>query len=217
MEKLYDIHSKVVFYGGDITTEEIQEQKMSVLFIEPNDRVLELGGNIGRNSIVIASLLKDSDQLTVLESNPSNAEILKKNRDANDFEFEIMACALSKRPLIQQGWNTRLHNEKEIIPQGWSIIDTIDLESLRKKMSYSFNVVVCDCEGCLYQILIDEPSIFDNVSKVILENDFGAHQNPSEAENYVKNHLLSLGFHVVYRSPLLVYTPHPEFWQVWQR
>ena len=48
--------------------EEYPEQVMSVLFFEPDDKVLELGSNIGRNTLVISSLLKDSSNLVTLET-----------------------------------------------------------------------------------------------------------------------------------------------------
>ena len=40
---------------------------MSVIFINPNDCVLEIGGNIGRNSCVIGKILNDSNHLLVID------------------------------------------------------------------------------------------------------------------------------------------------------
>ena len=36
---------------------------MSVLYIKPHNFDLEIGGNIGRNSCIISSLLNDSNKL----------------------------------------------------------------------------------------------------------------------------------------------------------
>ena len=41
---------------------------MVVRYLKGNERVLEIGGNIGRNSLVISSILgKNSENLVVLE------------------------------------------------------------------------------------------------------------------------------------------------------
>ena len=41
---------------------------MAVQFIHPRAKVLELGGNVGRNSCLIGRLLNDSSELVVLVS-----------------------------------------------------------------------------------------------------------------------------------------------------
>ena len=53
--KLNELHKKLKLNNGNFR-EEYQEQEMSVLYIKPHNIVLELGGNIGRNSCIIASL-----------------------------------------------------------------------------------------------------------------------------------------------------------------
>lgn len=62
---------------------------MSALFIDKDDVVLELGGNIGRNSLVIASLLEKSENLVVVESDPAFVELLGINRNLNNFDFSF--------------------------------------------------------------------------------------------------------------------------------
>ena len=205
------VHKNLVLHGGSFA-DEIEEQKMSVLYIESTDRVLELGGNIGRNSLVIASLLDDSSKLTVLETNPTDARILFQNRDANDFHFRILPCALSKRVLIQHESITHVHDENEPIPDGYFQVQTMDYSRLCSIMGYTPNVLVCDCEGALYQILVDEPTFLDGFTKVILENDFW---DRPDQEEYVHQRLRHLGFSVVYS--LSYYHVRPDFWQVWIR
>jgi hypothetical protein len=53
---------------------------MEVMFINPDDCILELGGNIGRNSCVIGTILKDSNNLLVIESDPLSVLKLKINK-----------------------------------------------------------------------------------------------------------------------------------------
>jgi len=49
------------------------------MYIKPNDCVLEIGGNIGRNSCVIGKLLSDSRNLLVVESDPESVYKLEEN------------------------------------------------------------------------------------------------------------------------------------------
>ena len=64
-EKIKNIHSKLNIKYGHLY-DELPEQKMVVNYITGNEKVLEIGGNIGRNSLVIASLLQDSTNLVTL-------------------------------------------------------------------------------------------------------------------------------------------------------
>jgi hypothetical protein len=53
---------------------------MSIMFIKPDDCVLEIGGNIGRNSCVIGKVLNDSNNLLVIESDPLRVSKLEENK-----------------------------------------------------------------------------------------------------------------------------------------
>jgi FkbM family methyltransferase len=194
--------------------EEIVEQKMSLDFITNTDRVLELGGNIGRNSLIISSILDNSNQLVVLESDKDAAKILESNRDMNNFKFTIVNKALSKHRLCQIVWNTYKLNESEPILPGSFEVETIDYSTLISITNIKFNVLVCDCEGCLYNILIEEPSFLDNFEKVLLENDFWDHP---EQEKFVHERLRDLGFQIKFKADLDFYLPRPDFWQAWIR
>ena len=198
--------------------DEIIEQMMSALFIDNNDRVLELGGYIGRNSLVIASMLANSENLVVFESDPVSAEILERNKKANGFKFTIHPKALSNKPLIQTVWDSRPLKENEEIPEGWFPVNTMSFSSLMEITPIPFNVLVCDCEGCLYHILKDEPTFLDMFKKVLLENDFW---NEPEQEQFIHKRLKELGFEIQFEHDLESLSWLPEgrkhFWQAWIR
>ena len=127
---------------------------MSALYIEPDHKVLEIGKNIGRNSCVIASLLNDSKNLLVFESDPNNAEKLKENRDINNLNFIIEDCAISKTELYQKEWITKNKIEIDINDlQNWQFIKTITWTEIKNKYNICYDVLVADCEGALYYIL----------------------------------------------------------------
>jgi hypothetical protein len=186
-------------------------QEMSVRFIEPTDVVLELGGNIGRNSLIISTLLSDSQNLVVLESDAKICKSLEKNRDNNNFKFVIEAKALSKKPLIQRGWWTKPLPEGEV-PKYWTPVDIVDFETLQSTTGLTFNTLVADSEGSLYYSLKDDPSILDGLEKILLENDYWAARSQQDE---VRQILTSKGFSVVFdRESGLT---RPSFWQVWTK
>jgi len=77
---------------------------MAIKYLKGHEKVLEIGGNIGRNSIVIADILKTNNFVS-LECDVDIATQLKYNRDNNMLKFFVEEAALSNRKLIQKGWD----------------------------------------------------------------------------------------------------------------
>jgi hypothetical protein len=96
--KLKDIQSKLTLNHGSFN-QEVPEQKMAVRYLTGKEKVLEIGGNIGRNSLIIASLIKPKSLVT-LECDETFASQLVENRDLNQLEFYVECSALSNRKLI---------------------------------------------------------------------------------------------------------------------
>jgi hypothetical protein len=210
IKKLRGIQSGLKLENG-FFGQHMVNQEMSVRFIEPTDVVLELGGNIGRNSLIISTLLSDSQNLVVLESDAKICKSLEKNRDNNNFKFVIEAKALSKKPLIQRGWWTKPLPEGEV-PKYWTPVDIVDFETLQSTTGLTFNTLVADSEGSLYYSLKDDPSILDGLEKILLENDYWAARSQQDE---VRQILTSKGFSVVFdRESGLT---RPSFWQVWTK
>ena len=92
--KLSAIHRKLTLVHGSFR-DEFPEQKMAVRFLKPDDRVLEIGGNVGRNSLIIGSIV-NQNSLVVLESDPNIAKQLEENRDANSMRFHIESSFFHK-------------------------------------------------------------------------------------------------------------------------
>jgi FkbM family methyltransferase len=149
--------------------EELPEQRMSVRYLTGKERVLEIGGNIGRNSLIIACLLNRQENLVTLESNLEIAAQLKENRDANQLHFHVETSALSKRALIQKGWDTL---PSETLQEGFSWVNTMTFDEIQTKYQIVFDTLVLDCEGAFYYILMDMPEILANINLIIMENDY---------------------------------------------
>jgi FkbM family methyltransferase len=170
--------------------EEKIEQLMSATFLDPTDVVLEFGGCIGRNSMIISSVLNDSKNLVVLESNPEYSNVLLQNKVLNNFNCNIESAALSDVPLIQSGWVTKQGTEQE----GWAPVKTITYDELQAKYNKKFNVLVIDCEGAFYNVLKAYPQILEGIDKIQLENDWQSKEDGEYVHQILKEH----GFSVIY-------------------
>jgi FkbM family methyltransferase len=192
--KLLSLQSKLTLVHGSLR-DEFPEQKMAVRFLRPEDRVLEIGGNVGRNSLIIASIV-GQNSLLVLESDPDIAKQLEENRNANGMTFPIEASALSARPLIQRGWDTMV---SDTVPEGFKRVQTITLKELNTKYAkLPFTSLVLDCEGAFYYILLDMPEILDGMTTIIMENDY----YDTSHKEYIDTTLTAKGFRCVYSEGL---------------
>ena len=213
IQKLNELHNKLKLNYGDFS-EEYPEQEMSVSYIKPDNIVLELGGNIGRNSCIIASLLNNSNNLVVFESDPDNAVKLKENCDLNNLNFIIEDCAISKTELLQKDWLTKskdLINDNELV--NWKPIKTMSWLQIKNKYKITFDTLVADCEGALYYILKDEPDFLETFKTIIIENDF----NDIEHKRFVDGEFKRFGFGNVYTKSGGFGPCYNCFFEVWAK
>lgn len=208
-ERLQTIHSQLHLIHGSLA-EEYPEQLMSAMYLSKNAKVLELGGNVGRNSCVIASILKDSRNLVVVESFSEFAKLLQENRDVNGLHFHIEASAISQVPLIQNGWKTI---PSEVDLPGYSRVNIISFSQLNEKYRIKFDTLVVDCEGALYYMLVDDPKILKHLKTIIIENDF----NDLEHMNYVQKLFTENGLKCVYNQAGGWGPCYDYFYQVWKK
>jgi len=207
--RLDEIHNNLKLDYGSFT-EEYPEQLMTLKYLSGNENVLEIGGNIGRNSLVIASILNNNGNLVTLESDSEICEQLKHNRDMNNFTFNIENSALSKRKLIQRDWDTI---ESDTLLNGYKEINIIDLEKLNSKYNIIFDTLVLDCEGAFYYILMDMPEILNNIKLIIMENDYW----DINKKNYIDSILKQNGFEVDYSSSGGWGPCYSNFYEVWKK
>jgi len=181
--KLHSIHSKLKINHGSLN-DELPEQKMAVRYLKGNEKVLEIGSNIGRNSLVIASIIEDHNNIVTLESDTNTVTQLMENRELNNFNFNIENSALSNRKLIQKGWDTI---PSETLKPGYNWVNTITLNELKTKYNIQFDTLVLDCEGAFYYILMDMPEILNNINLIIMENDYTNINHKKYVDDVLKN------------------------------
>ena len=208
-EKIQNLHSKLIIKHGTFN-DELPEQKMVVRYLTGNEKVLEIGGNIGRNSLIIASILKDDTNFVTLECDKNIATQLKENRDLNNFKFHIENSALSKRNLIQKGWDTI---PSDTLQEGYARVNTITLNELKSKYRIEFDTLVLDCEGAFYYILIDMPELLNDIKLIIMENDY----RDISKKKYVDEVLIKNNFHVDYQESGGWGACFNNFFEVWKK
>lgn len=209
--KLYSIQNKLQLDHGSFDSE-VPEQLMAVRYITGNEKVLEIGGNIGRNSLIIGHILNSvgNSDMVSLESDPAIAEQLRHNRDINGLKFHVEPSALSLRKLIQKGWDTL---ESDVVLPGYKEVDTINLEQLNQKYNIKFDTLVLDCEGAFYYILLDMPEILNGVNLIIMENDYWDINKKNLVDRILKNK----GFYVDYTEGGGWGPCQGNFFEVWKR
>ena len=201
---LASIHRQLKFSCGSLK-EELTEQLLALKYLKTDDIVLELGGNIGRNSCVIASILEDSTNLTVLEPDTFAFMILNRNREDNGFTFRTINAAISNRPLYLSGVGTAQATSTNSTDRK---INTVTWDELSK----NFTALVADCEGALKQIVEDYPTFLDQFRIVIVENDYASIAD----YEVVKSALLRSNFSCVESQSIPFDRPcMKEFYQVW--
>jgi len=185
--KLANIQSKLKINYGSFHNE-VEEQRMAVNYLTGYEKVLEIGANIGRNSLIIAHILneKNNSDFVSLECDQFLANILTQNRDLNNLKFHVESSALSKRQLIQQKpddpqslYDTNhfchfnYHTvESDVLYDGYTVVNTLTFEQLKAKYNIDFDTLILDCEGAFYYILNDMPEILNNIKLIIVENDY---------------------------------------------
>lgn len=189
-DKLMNIHAVTKFKYGSML-DEFPEQIMTAKYLTGNEKVLEIGGNFGRNSMIIAYLLNNSTDFVVLESDELIADKLKYNRDINNYLFHVESSALSKYNMIQNGWSCI---KSDILLDGYTQVKTITYNDLCKKYNIQFDTLILDCEGAFYDILMDMPEILNNIKLIIIENDF----SEIHKKEYVNHILKQYNFNVVF-------------------
>lgn len=216
-EKLDFIQSQLVFTGGDIRAEWV-EQMNSLEFLDPNAKVLELGSGPGRNTMMISCILNDESNLVTLECNPKKVEVLRQNRLANKFRFHSELAALSYRKLMYNP-ELELTLPGDELRHGYEWINTMTLEDIKAKYGIEFDTLVADCEGALYYILQDNQRLLENIGTVILESDYLLAEHKWAVEDLFKRY----GLQRVKSwrlDPATVELPKEcvdSFWEVWKR
>jgi len=205
--KLDSLHNKLNLNYG-LFKDEYPEQLMSITYLTGKEKVLEIGGNIGRNSLIIGSIINNYNFVS-LETHSEIYKQLIHNRDINNMKFNIENSALSKRKLIQKGWETI---PSDTLLDGYINVNTISFVELSQKYNIEFDTLILDCEGAFYYILMDMPEILNNIQLIIMENDY----TNLHHKQYIDS-ILTKQFHIIHSEGGGWGPCSENFYEVWKR
>lgn len=211
-ERLQRLHQQFNFDFGSLG-DEYPEQLFATIFIPPEAKVLEIGGNIGRNSLVLSTILENDQQLVVLESHPDYVPQVRHNLAQNRMNTRVEPSALSYSKLLQHGWDTIPLSDATENHKDWKDVPCITFEELQQKYNIQFDTLVADCEGALYYIFKDNPSILDHIRLVIMENDY----SDIDHKNMVDSILTLKGLRRIFHQEGGWGPCYPFFYEVWQK
>jgi FkbM family methyltransferase len=161
---------------------ELPEQQMIYKHIKPTSKILELGPNIGRSSLIANYILKDKTQHLCIETIKETCSKLKENRDLNNMKFHIFEGAISNKPLYQKGWRCTDKYNKD-----YTKVTTKKLKDIIDIYKIDFNTIIADCEGCLVPVLRANEWFLDKINLIILEHDFDNNDDLKWFKNKMKD------------------------------
>lgn len=209
--KLQEIHNQLKFDFGNIR-DEYPEQVLATQFLTGDEMILELGANIGRNTLVMDYITGKRGRVVTLECDINTTKQLVHNKIINDATFLVENSALSNTPVYQKngGWDTI----KAFQPiDGYTRVHTISYSELEHKYNVNFDTLVADCEGALYYILQEMPEMLRNIKMIIIENDF----NDIQHKQFVDSKFKEYGLKCVHFEEGGWGPCYPIFYEVWKR
>lgn len=186
-----NVIDRIVYYDEknniiDHKVVERDEQEQAYKYIDASDVVLELGGRYGTVSNVINHRLNNKEMHVVVEPDENVFKALEKNRDSGNFKYKIETKYISNNPkeMIYEEYGSRLINSNN------TNNNNITWAKFKEKYPLHFNVIVADCEGCLCEFIETMGNDFNNINKIIFEED------QPQMCNYaaLKEKLINLGF-----------------------
>jgi FkbM family methyltransferase len=213
--KLWYIQSKMRLLMNNFS-EEYPEQMSIAKYLNGDENVLELGGNVGRSSLIISYILNNNNNMNFVTLEPVKyySDILNLHKNINNLNFHIENSALSKRKLLQKNWDTIASN---VVLDTWEPINTITKDELYKKYNIKFDTLVIDCEGAFFQILLDMPEILLDIKLIIMENDYRELWKKScvdyilEQNNFKRVEMMPLGFYIDW------VVCNDNFYEIWKK
>lgn len=140
--------------------------------INPDLPLIELGGCIGVLACISNRFLANPQAHVVVEANPHVIPLLAENRRQNQCQFEFVNAAIAyDRPSVTFSpaidlWANSLHQHGG----GAAVtVDTICLRDIVEGRGFDRFNLICDIEGCEFDLLMHEPEILQKADSILLE------------------------------------------------
>lgn len=140
--------------------------------INPDLPLIELGGCIGVLACISNRFLANPQAHVVVEANPHVIPLLAENRRQNRCQFEFINAAISyDKPSVTFSpaidlWANSLHQHGG----GASVtVGTIRLRDILEERGFDRFNLICDIEGCEFDLVMQEPDILQRADSILLE------------------------------------------------
>lgn len=195
----------------DHSAAETVEQLIAEKYIEKDSTVLELGARYGTVSAKINKALSNKQNQVSVEPDSKVIEALTRNRDGNDCEFQIVYGMISNKKMSLSGNSYGLTSD----PDESSNIPIYSIDELQRKFNVRFDTLVADCEGCLFQLMKENPFLYTQLKMITFEQDYAHKGDYSEIIRKLKEN----GFSLIASFPEDTNTSLKEnaFHTVWKR
>ncbi len=169
-----------VFDSNEVET---IEQFMAEHFISEDDCVLELGARYGSVSIITNKKIKNKKNHIVVEPDETVWESLEKNKQKYGCQFEIVKGIISNSDRFNMKYEGY---SSHVVESDTGSVKNYPLENF----NYNFNVLIADCEGGLENFLDEYSFLYNQLTKVLMEED------KDDVCNYkkIKVNLMKRGF-----------------------
>ena len=218
LENLKNIHNKMTSFNGGSMQEEFMEQVMSCIAItdcyKTGDRILEIGCNVGRNTLVL-SYLVGSENIVAIDASHEYVITCKQNLQNNNFSnYTVLPVAISNTPLKRGYWTTHEYDRSQPLEQDYHNVNTITWTDFKKHYG-TFQILVADCEGALYKIIQENSDFLDTIHTIVVENDYETIEKKEAMDIFY----ITKGFVRIFNSPFEnSNVPNTcEFYSIWTK
>lgn len=141
-------------------------------FVEPEDRILEIGSAIGFIGLYCRKII-GVKELVCVEPNPQTEKYLRHNYELNGIEPNLISAAIAPNDgpielnVSDMFWCDSLHMRTDVSSGSSIMVDGITFESLLKRKGIDFNTLIIDIEGAEKFVSVD--AIPNTVEKVLIE------------------------------------------------
>jgi FkbM family methyltransferase len=146
-------------------------------FLDPELPVVEFGGSVGVVSCLTNRKLSHPQQHVVVEANPALIPLLKKNRDLNQCEFEVLPRMVGYGSEQSTFYPNSVYflastaippssGEADVILE----VQTVNLQSILDQYGFDRCTLICDIEGGEADLVRHESGVLkERVATIILE------------------------------------------------
>ncbi|MBT8184700.1 MAG: FkbM family methyltransferase [Eudoraea sp.] len=170
-------------------------------YLEPQDKVLELGSCLGYVSCLTNKLLHNKEEHVVVEANPKLIPWIQKNKLENNCHFKIEHCIISPEKKNEfyiheliVGGSTRRKTMHKIEVKGTTFSE------LEEKYATDFDTLIMDIEGGELDLLRNHNKEISKFRKIFYEVHPFANILTREEALECETILTGMGFQLVLRD-----------------